>query len=430
MNLYFEDPLDPFKEAFNSLLGPKTLAQPDIQNQILRYEFNGETLDTATLSSGEREVVNIAFDIILRTPSDCIFVIDEPELHLHPELSYKLIRTLQNIGSNNQFIFFSHSPDIISSSIDDTVVFMRPPLDGENQAVRAGRDDETTSGLRLLGHSIGVISLGKRIVLIEGEESSTDKKLYGSVLGNSGNDFVLLPVGNVQTLHAFENIKQRVLDKAIWGVDFFMLCDHDAPYSEAIAENTADYPRLRRIKRYHIENYFLEETILAQVFNELDTEESWLKDPTRIRDCLISVAKQKVPYATALIVAQNVWRKAGNVRIIPKLSEDVDLEGLVGLMRQMAKSEERRLDGILNDEGIAKLTRDTFARLTASFDGEGWKFEIPGRPVLRSFLGKAGIKESHVKSLYIKKALTDSTNPFQDIFEIFDYFRNLSRATT
>lgn len=33
--------------------------------------------------------------------------------------------------------------------------------------------------LRLLGQSIGIVALGKRIVLIEGADSSLDKQTYG-----------------------------------------------------------------------------------------------------------------------------------------------------------------------------------------------------------------------------------------------------------
>lgn len=428
MGLHFEDPLQPFREAFTSLLGPKVLAQPDIQNQKLRYTQGGQTLDVSTLSSGEQQVLNITFDIILRSPSDCIFIVDEPELHLHPELSHKLIRTLQNIGENNQFIFFSHSADIISSSIDDTVVFMRPATDGDNQAVRAGRDDDATSGLRLLGHSIGVISLGKRIVLIEGEESSTDKKVYGNILGSGANDFVLLPVGNVQTLHNFENIREKVLDKSIWGVEFFMLCDHDAPYPDDIDENNFDYPRLRRIKRYHIENYFLEEEIFSEVFKEMDTEELWLHDKTKIREQLVALAEQKLAYTTALIVARHIWRKSGYVKVIPKGCDGADKPSLIALMSDMAKSEVGRFSKILNPEYIENLTSTTFDKLEKSLADDSWKNLIPGRPILRSFLNKAGLREAHIKTLYIKRAITHPKNPFGDVFEVFDYFRGISHS--
>lgn len=180
MQLDFPDPLSTFKEAFSQLLAPKTLLDPDPRNQKLYYEYKTERLSIDLLSSGEREVVNIVFDFILRAPSDCIIFFDEPELHLHPELSYRLLQTLKYFGLRNQFIFCTHSSDIINASLENTVIFITPPSDSpseekKNQAVIAAEDDETNTALRLLGQSIGIISLGKKIILIEGENSSLDK---------------------------------------------------------------------------------------------------------------------------------------------------------------------------------------------------------------------------------------------------------------
>src|SRR5664279_5573291 len=79
-----------------------------------------------SLASGEREVVNIAFDFLLRRPSDCIVFFDEPELHLHPELSYKLLRTLHTIGERDQFVLSTHYPDVITASLDQSVIFLSP----------------------------------------------------------------------------------------------------------------------------------------------------------------------------------------------------------------------------------------------------------------------------------------------------------------
>ena len=55
------------------------------------------------LSSGEREVVVLTFDILTQNPSDCIILIDEPEVHLHPELTFRLVKVLKSIGKRNQF---------------------------------------------------------------------------------------------------------------------------------------------------------------------------------------------------------------------------------------------------------------------------------------------------------------------------------------
>jgi hypothetical protein len=190
MQLGFSDPMEEFKRVFEMLLGPKKLSDPQARLQRLEYTQDGQTFDFDSLSSGEREVVNIAFDFQLRQPRDCIVFFDEPELHLHPELSYKLLRTLRSIGEGNQFILSTHSPDIISASLDQSVVFVAPPKEGpdgtfENQAILVTESDETNQALRLLGQSIGIVALGKRIVLIEGGESSIDKQTYGSISATS-----------------------------------------------------------------------------------------------------------------------------------------------------------------------------------------------------------------------------------------------------
>lgn len=197
MNLEFSDPILPFKEAFSQLLAPKKLVEPSSQNQQLQYTFDGQIFNFNSLSSGEREVVNIVFDFILRKPKNCIVIFDEPEIHLHPELSFKMIQTLKTVGPNNQFIFLTHSPDIISSSLDNSVVFLSPPKAEEdfNQGIKVTEEDETNQALRLLGHSIGIVALGKKIVLVEGKESSLDKQVYGSIIKDQFPELVLVPTG-------------------------------------------------------------------------------------------------------------------------------------------------------------------------------------------------------------------------------------------
>ncbi len=83
MDLDFPDPLLPFKDAFRQLLAPKELLEPDARQNELFYSYDGQHFPLSSLSSGEREVVNIVFDFLLRNPSHSIVIFDEPELHLH-----------------------------------------------------------------------------------------------------------------------------------------------------------------------------------------------------------------------------------------------------------------------------------------------------------------------------------------------------------
>ncbi len=351
MNLDFSDPLTPFRDAFSQLLDPKTLAAADIQRQTLTYEDNGETRDVNTLSGGEREVLNITFDFILRKPSDCIVFFDEPELHLHPELLSKLISTLKHAGNNNQFILVSHSPDVISSSLDDSVIFLTPPKDNDgNQAVLVTPQDENTEALSRLGQSVGVVALGKKIVLIEGKASSLDKQTYTHILKNQYSNLVLLPSGGKGNLQAFETVLQEVLDKSIWGVQFYMLADRDAfpSHRPDLDLEKESEGRFKTLSKYHLENYFLDSEVLARCFAQMENEDSWLRDSNEIEKVLKEIASQHVGYAASLITSKYVRNKAGNVDVMIKGANEYDQETFVDHLIEKATLENDRVSTSLN----------------------------------------------------------------------------------
>jgi AAA domain, putative AbiEii toxin, Type IV TA system len=235
------------------------------------------------ISSDEARRIAFGFDFLSRAPSDCVVIFDEPELHLHPELSYRLLQTLRRTGERNQFIFCTHSAEIITASLEDTVIFIAPAKDDTtNQALVVKEDDETHQALKLLGQSIGIISLGKKLVLIEGEQGSLDKQTYGAILRDQFPKLVLVPSGGKSLIRSFSNLNDKVLTKTIWGVEFFMLCDRDAmPLHEIGAMERDSGGRIKALKKYHLENYFLDEKTIATMFEPMTVEGDWLRSPEK-----------------------------------------------------------------------------------------------------------------------------------------------------
>lgn len=427
MNLDFSDPLTPFREAFSQLLGPKSLAAVDIQKQTLMYEYNGEKRPVATLSSGEKEVLNIAFDFILRKPSDCIVFFDEPELHLHPELLIKLISTLKSVGNNNQFILISHSPDVISSSLDDSVIFLTPPDEaGTNQGVVVTPQDENTEALSRLGQSVGVVSLGKKIVLIEGKSSSLDKQTYTHILKNRFSDLVLLPSGGKGNLQTFETILEQVLDKAIWGVQFYMLADRDAvpshrPSTELENDSSG---RFRTLSKYHLENYFLDAETLSSCFTQMEDEGSWLRDPTQVELVLREIARDQLGYAASLITSKYVRDVAGNVDIMIKGAHNFTKDEFAEQVGQKVSEESLRISSALNSGELKNYGEDIYNHLEKLIakEGDEWKSSIPGKAIFSKFCARANIPQGRLKTLYIKNSKESSIDPFNEIYEIFQTF--------
>lgn len=430
MVLDFQDPLILFKEAFSQLVGPKMLLDLDPRNQQLYFDDAGQRLPVNAMSSGEREVVNIVFDFILRAPSDCIIFFDEPEIHLHPELSYRLLQTLKTFGANNQFIFCTHSPDIITASLENTVVFIRPAQlsdDGTqaNQAVVVTESDATNSALRLLGQSIGIVSLGKKIVLVEGAVSSLDKQTYGFILKNQFPDLVLVPSGGRQVVESFQQLTDSVLSQTIWGVDFFMVCDRDVTDpAKATATESAAAGKLRYLSRYHLENYFLDPRALTLIFEELEPDNSWLRDRQAVGDRLRQLAKESIAYAVGLIVSAELRRDVGNVSVMPKGLQGQSLDALIPLFKDRALQESARSGSALDSARVETLVRETYTKLDAACSGNSdeWIVSMPGKQVLARFAGLASIDLGRLKLAYIKAVQKHSLNCFDEIIEIFGGF--------
>ena len=59
MQLTFSDPMEPFRNVFRQLLAPKELVDPNPKDQVLKYRIGEEEFPFSSLSSGEREVVNM-----------------------------------------------------------------------------------------------------------------------------------------------------------------------------------------------------------------------------------------------------------------------------------------------------------------------------------------------------------------------------------
>lgn len=108
-----------FMPGFNNL---RVRRKPRLHMSV---DKNGETLNVAQLSQGEKSLIALVGDIARRlsmmNPSlenplhgDGIILIDEVDLHLHPQWQRALISRLANTFPNCQFVLTTHSPLVIS----------------------------------------------------------------------------------------------------------------------------------------------------------------------------------------------------------------------------------------------------------------------------------------------------------------------------
>jgi hypothetical protein len=103
------------------------------------------------------------------------------------------------------------------------------------------------------------------------------------------------------------------------------------------AEEHNRQSRLRRLTRYHIENFFLDEDLAAKVFRELACPDSTYCDPARVKQKIIEIARSRVGYAVALVVDRYIQTKPGLATLIPSGCHSMSKEALRDAMAQAAR---------------------------------------------------------------------------------------------
>ncbi|QTR49255.1 AAA family ATPase [Candidatus Thiothrix anitrata] len=110
--------LEKFNNIFNGVDFYTKLQVVSYENGRMKPEFvnaNGEKVNLSDLSDGEQRLYMSAMNLMGNFFQNCIILMDEPEISLHPAWQQKIMQIFSGIGKNNQFIVATHSPQIIAS---------------------------------------------------------------------------------------------------------------------------------------------------------------------------------------------------------------------------------------------------------------------------------------------------------------------------
>lgn len=121
-------PLRRYEAIINSFLSTKDNIET---SKVLRVEENGglsiktsltqQDLSPYLLSSGEKQLLILLTQALLREDLPVVYVVDEPELSLHVKWQSKLLESLLGLGRQIQIIVATHSPDIVGPFVDKVI---------------------------------------------------------------------------------------------------------------------------------------------------------------------------------------------------------------------------------------------------------------------------------------------------------------------
>lgn len=421
------DPLEKYKEIFTSLLPGKILQNidPARPREFQFKDTTGGVLPFSSLSSGEQEVVKVLFDVIRKQINHSVVIVDEPELHLHPTLTFKLIEALKAIGDHtNQFIFLTHSADLISTyySTGD-VYFIDAIQTGANQAHKLSELTHSHSQIvQLIGQNLGLFAVGKKLIFVEGENASIDRLTYHMIAQKIIPEAKVIPVGSVSNIITLKTIEEQIRN-TIFGINIFMIRDRDGLDSNQIADLERG-GRIKCLKKRHIENYFLDHEILFRVSEILYlTSTNPSLTSAYIESEIRRIASDSVNFNllknTKEYLALNHFFKIPTVKSIDtKTMDDIKTELVTGV-----KSALDILSTGLNEIAFKDWINSEQTRLENLLTTEDWKNEFQGKIIFSKLCHEIlKVDPLRVRQAYVDIALKEKPEVFDDIMTIYKSF--------
>lgn len=216
-----------------------TYEQPD-RTEILTKSYEGMSLNYELFGSGDQIIDGILASIISKGKHH-IFLIEEPEIHLHPAYIRRLARVLEDLANNLnvQLIIVTHSPDFIATLKDKRFVIgvrkdsIKINFEGYPTELLATRIFYPFRGSRLsesLARDLGVVPgyflFSDVAILVEGNSDRIILQGYIDLLIEQLKNlpkfsYIIIP-------YAQRSLKEMIkVFKEDYGIKVFLIADND-----------------------------------------------------------------------------------------------------------------------------------------------------------------------------------------------------------
>ena len=266
--------IQPINDAFGKIFdsnGDSTKLKlieilPPLDGNIAQINFRkGDSeIHYNLLSAGEKEVVNILFNLLVRKDelTNTIYYLDELDLHLNTALQYNLIKEIVEnwIPDNCQLWTASHSLGFIdyASDTENAIILDFDNLDFDKPQVITPTDkkDYQVFEIAVGKQFIDKVFQDKKIVFAENK----DAVIYNDL--SFPNTFFFTAIDKLDVFSKSKNLKT-------WG-----LIDRDYLTDKEVEDLLATYPNVKILPFYSIENLYYHPDNLQEhcINNNIDFE--------------------------------------------------------------------------------------------------------------------------------------------------------------
>ncbi|MEA1883956.1 MAG: ATP-binding protein [Thermotogota bacterium] len=267
------------------------------KGQLYFEKGNSKDFPYDNLSSGEKEVIDLIVDLLVKTKdyNDTIFGIDEPELHLNTAIQRKLLMEIEKlIPDNCQLWIATHSLgflralqaelsdktsiiDLSEHNLDEEVKVFPLKSNRENwQRIFETALDDLTG---LIAPKYIVYCEGRKDPDGGGNDQGLDAEVYNTIFASKYPNTLFVSSGGNTEPDKYAAIALKVLNKAFSECKLFLLKDKDINSDKSITTdqqriNWLDEDNMRRmLNRKEIENYLFDIEVLCRFHEYLDVDE-------------------------------------------------------------------------------------------------------------------------------------------------------------
>jgi predicted ATPase len=403
-----KDPIKPYEELLNRLFPYYKFADnnEDIPSNLFIEIPTGEVITFNDLSSGEKEVFFILSFFIRHNVENAIIVIDEPELHLHPELSRLLIRNMKSIRNGNQIWVATHNSEIIDEAGRDKVIYVARDLETRKAKFISG--DEEQEALSLLKDMFGFsgyIGVAKNLVFLEGDNSSQDRKFYSTLLPGDNSNFKLVPANSSDNLSRINSAILSIMEANLGWMNFHLIRDRDY-LTEAMVTKYRGHSsgKIYVLEKHELENYLINfniiSTVLKDIFNISKTSDE-LKaifydaainmSSDVIRDMVafrLNLILRPQDFSIGKVLNKQSYFDSVEDNLSPKCSHST-------VMKNKFIETSNEIHGAIMDalsqESINQEVELCENEVKSSLSSDGWLSLFPGKELIKNVAKKLGI---------------------------------------
>lgn len=392
-----------------------------------------DPLDLDDLSSGEKSIILLFLPLIeneinrlfallgsgegtltaSESMRDRVFLIDEPEQHLHPDLQARIIGYLRDEVTRQgiQFVMATHSPTFVDQAFDDELYILNFPRAARgNQLRRVAATSDRLEAIKALTGTTYVVTTGRSIVCVEGEKDGgsggpTDLGLL-QILHPQATRFTFVPVGGKGNVISIVRQLRDNLPEEHFGIKVFGIVDRDR--STAHVDGVVTWP--------------------------VCSIENLLIDAQAITECVASLAPERsiVPEEVEAVIARCAREQRDDeirIRVMLKIKpRTVRIGG--ASVQQVREAYEAELAALqLSEARISDVVADATSEVDRALNDGSYKAVFRGKTLLKSIYRQLELHElqlSYEKFTYKLAQVSASKGSVSEVLD--EVFRNLQTA--